>query len=141
MTQDAISRDVIRDLLPVYLAGACSRDTRQLVEAYLKAHPDFAADLDERLTDVLPSGMNGQFDRMELKALIQAKRHLRARSIFMGSAIFFSLLPFSFKVVDGEFSWLLAGEPVALLFCGLMAAGFWVGYAVSQRKLKVTGLV
>ena len=40
-----ISRDVVKDLIPVYLSGDASADTRTLVESYLKTDPELAADV------------------------------------------------------------------------------------------------
>ena len=40
-----ITRDVINDLLPVYLAGDASADTRALLEDYLRRDPALAADV------------------------------------------------------------------------------------------------
>jgi anti-sigma factor RsiW len=37
-----ITRDVILDLLPLYLAGEVSADTRALVENYVKTDPELA---------------------------------------------------------------------------------------------------
>lgn len=37
-----VTKNVILDLLPLYLAGEVSSDTRKLVEAYLEDHPDVA---------------------------------------------------------------------------------------------------
>lgn len=37
-----ITRDVILDLLPLYLADEVSADTRSLVEGYLKTDPELA---------------------------------------------------------------------------------------------------
>ena len=40
-----ISRDVVKDLIPVYLAGDASSDTQALVESYLKTDPELAGDV------------------------------------------------------------------------------------------------
>ena len=40
-----ISRDVVKDLIAVYLAGDASADTRALVESYLKTDPELAGDV------------------------------------------------------------------------------------------------
>ena len=40
-----ISREVVKDLIPVYLAGDASADTRTLVESYLKTDPELANDV------------------------------------------------------------------------------------------------
>lgn len=37
-----ITRDIIQDLLPIYLAGEASKDTAALVEQYLKTDPELA---------------------------------------------------------------------------------------------------
>ena len=41
-----ISRDVVKDLIAVYLAGDASADTRALVESYLKTDPELARDVE-----------------------------------------------------------------------------------------------
>ena len=53
-----ITRDVILDLLPLYLAGEVSEDTRSLVENYLVEDPKLAA-------------IAARFDEMELENNIQ----------------------------------------------------------------------
>ena len=40
-----ISRDVVKDLIPVYLAVEASADTQALVESYLKTDPELAGDV------------------------------------------------------------------------------------------------
>ena len=40
-----ITRDVVKDLLTVYLADEASADTRRLIEAYLETDPALAADV------------------------------------------------------------------------------------------------
>ena len=42
-----ITRDVITDLLPVYLSGEASADTKALVELFLKDDPEFAKLIEE----------------------------------------------------------------------------------------------
>jgi hypothetical protein len=37
-----VTRDVVLDLLPLYLAGEASEDTQNLVQAYLEQDPDLA---------------------------------------------------------------------------------------------------
>lgn len=43
----AISRNVIMDLLPVYLAGECSEDTRVLIEEYLQSDKELTQMVNE----------------------------------------------------------------------------------------------
>ena len=37
-----ISRDIVKDLIAVYLAGDASADTRAFVESYLKTDPELS---------------------------------------------------------------------------------------------------
>src|SRR6185503_10045522 len=43
-----VTQNVVTDLLPLYLAGEASDDTRALIEAYLKQNPTFAAEVREQ---------------------------------------------------------------------------------------------
>ena len=49
-----ISRDVILDLLPLYLADEVSEDTRTLVEKYLETDPELAEIAEQQRTMGLP---------------------------------------------------------------------------------------
>jgi hypothetical protein len=49
----SISKSVILDLLPVYLAGDASPETRALVEEYLRQDPDLASRIREQWTQAL----------------------------------------------------------------------------------------
>lgn len=50
-----VTKDVVLDLLPVYLAGEASADTRALVEEYLHHDPDLAQRMRQQLTEGLGS--------------------------------------------------------------------------------------
>ncbi len=139
MKNVTITSEIVRDLLPAYLSGTASLGTTQLVDDYLKKHPEFLESMDSRLENV-PGRKEGD-GQVELKALERVRRMIRRKSIFMGSAIFFSFLPFSFMVGKEGFRWLFAGEPLMMGFFGLMAVVFWIGYFVTKGKLKVTDIV
>lgn len=49
----SVSKSVILDLLPVYLAGDASPETRALVEEYLRQDPDLAARIREQWRQAL----------------------------------------------------------------------------------------
>ena len=87
-----ITKDVVKDLVAVYLAGEASADTRALVEERLRADPDLAAQVDRaRRLEVpavaLPS------PTVEKRAFDRTRRRLRGRGILLGAAIYFSTLP------------------------------------------------
>ena len=97
-----ITRDVVRDLLTVYLAGEASADTRRLVEDYLATDPVLAADvvraqgrpLDLPVTPAPPPSA-------EKHALDATRQLLKNRTSTLAIACLFTLLPFSF-VFEGS---------------------------------------
>lgn len=138
--------DVIRDLLPLYLAGEASPATRALVEQHLAADPELArlaaaaAQDDSRLAragrEVVAAPVN-----VEKTALETTRRLLRRRSRLMGLAIALTLLPFSFAF-DGHQVRLFFFESSPWFCASMLAAGaaLWIAYWRVSRRLRVTGL-
>jgi hypothetical protein len=88
-----INRDVILDLLPLYLANEVSAETRTLVEKYLENDPDLAH-IAERLAAIelskdIPVPLT-QEDEME--AYKEAKRLLFWRTVVVAVVISATLL-------------------------------------------------
>ena len=73
-----VSRDVILDLLPVYLAGEGSPATRELVEAFLKEDPELAQHVRlqwaENFRRIAPSTLPPE---LELRALSRTRARTR----------------------------------------------------------------
>jgi anti-sigma factor RsiW len=88
-----VTRDVILDLLPLYLADEVSADTRALVEKYLETDPELADVAREsaamELSEDVPVPLSKE-DQME--AYKEAKRLLFQRTIFWAGLIAFALL-------------------------------------------------
>jgi len=83
-----VTRDVIQDLLPLYLADEVSGDTRTLVEEYLETDPEFA----NELRDLAETGFPGDVpvpltkeDQME--AYKEARRLIFLRTVILAVAI------------------------------------------------------
>jgi len=92
-----ITRNVILDLLPIYVANEASADTRALVESYLAGDPE-AANLAKELAKMetmgdVPVPLNKE-DAME--AYREAKRLMFRRTV-----IFAALIAFGFLCVLG----------------------------------------
>jgi len=88
-----ITRNVILDLLPLYLAGEVSADTRALVEQYLESDPELANIAKESAAIELPKDIPVPLlkeDQME--AYKEAKRLLFQRTIIWAALIAFALL-------------------------------------------------
>jgi len=132
-----VTRDVILDLLPVYLAGEASHDSRELVEAHLAADPQLAklaerANAQQRLEDVdVPLTVED-----EMKAFQMTKLLMRQHNIFLPLALVFTLLWVAYLIADAVTGALSIGGGVALFF---VAAFFWIGflnimYQLNQRQ-------
>jgi anti-sigma factor RsiW len=82
-----VSREVILDLLPLYLSDEASPDTRTLVEQQLAADPDLArlaAQWQQRLPQVPPPPVNPDAEALAYR---EAKRQLANRVVTLAAAI------------------------------------------------------
>jgi len=88
-----ITRDVILDLLPLYLADEVSADTRTLVEQYLETDPELARVAERSaalgLAQDIPIPLTRE-DRME--AYREAKRLMFLRNVILAIIISFTIL-------------------------------------------------
>jgi anti-sigma factor RsiW len=132
-----VTRDVVKDLLAVYLAGEASGDTRALVEDWLRSDPELAAQVDHARRLELPA-VAAPAPTVERRALDRTRRYLRWRSVVLGAAIYFSSLPFSVTFDSQGFSGLLlhdwSGRAVAIS----IAAVFWAVFWRMSRRLPMT---
>lgn len=136
-----VTRDVIRDLLPLYQAGEASRDTRELIEAFLAGDPVLAAEArDSQAAVVLPEPPAGSMSNGRA-ALEETRRLLKRRQLFFGLALAFTLIPFSFAFSDGRIAWFMWRDATDLagVFTG-MAIGCWIGYFRARAQLRVAGM-
>ena len=121
-----VTRDIVRDLLPVYLAGEASADTRAVVEEYLAA--------DSQLREVVES--SGSWSpppieapaSLEERSLERTRRLLGRKSFWLGFALTFSFVP------------LLLPLPWLADLVMLIGFGGWTAFLITCRKLNATGL-
>ena len=72
-----VTRNVILDLVPVYLAGEASADTRQLMDEYMKQDAELAREVREKVMSNLASVAPPMLPpELELKALARTRRVL-----------------------------------------------------------------
>ncbi len=144
-----ITRDVVTDLLPLYVAGEASADTRAIVEAYIRVDPEVAAQV-AALGEVgaaLGAGASrdavghGVGREAGLAALGATKRLLRRRTWLMAAAIFCSGLPFTVAGgSDGIRFFMLRDAPGAAVLLLAGAVILWGLFALTARRLRVSGL-
>jgi len=137
-----VTRDVITDLLPLYLAGEASAGTRALLEDYLRENPEFASTVREAtqrgaaLLETAPLGAPSH--DAEKATLERVRRFNRRRSVLLALTFGFGLTAFAFSFDGNQIRWILMGDSPwqALLF--LMAAfGCSVAYLAMGRRLRV----
>ncbi len=138
-----ITRDVIMDLLPVYLSGEAGEDTRALVEAYCEHDTELGNVLEARGKDPFGDDDTPQpNEEIEMKALRHAKKMLRNRSIVLGLAIFFSLTPFSFIFTNEQgMRWIVLEGPIwyPATYLGFALLS-WATYVIMKHRMQSTGL-
>jgi anti-sigma factor RsiW len=88
-----VTRNVILDLLPLYLAGEASPDTQALVENYLETDKELAeaaklaTAMNKREGTPLPITREAQ-----MQAYKQAQKRILQRTVLLGTAIAFGIL-------------------------------------------------
>lgn len=134
-----VTRDVILDLLPLYLANEASADTRALIERYLEQDPELARLVKEK-PDELP------FQRTplpltegnELKTLERTKTMLKVQSALLAVALFFSLLPLA-GYQSGQHRWaMLSDFPAGAIVSAVLGVATWVIYFAVKRRLRAS---
>jgi hypothetical protein len=134
-----ISKDVIRDLLPVYVAGEASADTRALVEQSLGSDPGLRAEAEALGTipvaDIAPPAI------LEFSSLKRTQLLLRRRAFLVGFGYLFTTLPLALAGRDWGPVWF--GVPAVRLLstaCIVAAAVGWTAFMRNAKELYGTGL-
>jgi hypothetical protein len=136
-----VTREVILDLLPLYLSGEASQDSIKLVEEFIESNPEFAKQVKSSSNNLFPNNISSpQKKELEMKSLIKTKRMIKLRSYLLGFSIFFTVVPFSFLSIEGKMYWLLLEAPKSAMVYAFFAGIFWIAYFITQKRLQVTGL-
>jgi hypothetical protein len=87
-----ITRNVILDLLPLYLGDEVSADTRALVEEYLETDPELA-NIEEQSAADLPGDIPVPLTKQDkMEAYKKAKLQMNLRTFFLALLISFAFL-------------------------------------------------
>lgn len=133
-----VTREVIMDLIPIYLAGECSPATRALVEEYLQQDPELRAQIGKGLTMApLPSLPPD----LELRSLRRTRGLIGWQRWLFGLAIVFTVLPFSsdFTIKHGrltEARFYGLEHPEFAILSLAIALCLWIAYYVMRRRLR-----
>ena len=131
-----VTKDIINDLMPLYVANECSAATRALVEEYLDRNPAQAEEFRRISNTSFPRGIPVAKELDEARAFRETRRRLRRRSWLMGLAIFFTLAPFSFVATNSTTWWMLRDAPGSAAVYGAIGVGLWLVYALERRRSR-----
>ncbi len=139
-----ISKEVIKDLLPLYASGEASEDTCQLVQQSIEEDPELANLLREmtagdRLLSQKPPVPD--LASAEVRSFQKARLLVRYRSGILGAAIAYTLLPFTFVFSEGRIRWIVLSDmPGAAASSIIIALVLWATYFFLSRKGRKIGL-
>ncbi len=137
-----VTREIVKDLLPLYVSGEASPDSRVLVESFLREDPELARLADAlRAEELAPARGASAPPGAGREALSRAKSLLRRRTRLLAFALLFSGLPLTCAFDQTGVRFLLLRDAPALASASLAVASvLWIAYAVTVRRLRVTGL-
>ena len=132
-----ITRDVVNDLLPAYVSGEASADTRALIEELSAADPDIARLVESaRLESTHLERTDPMLPNLEREIVMRTRGVLRRRSWTLALALLLTLLPFAFTIGNPVTFWMWRDAPGSRLLL-LGAAYFWFDYVRQSRRLRV----
>ncbi len=129
-----VTRNVIKDLFPLYQEGEASEDTKLLVEQFLESDPEFRGQLSASSTaEWRRTNVRLEIDQA-LGTLEKTKRALARQKWLQIFAILFTLAPLSFSFQKGEIQYLVFRDaPLSLIPLWGVAVVLWVSYVRSRR--------
>ena len=136
-----VTREVIVDLLPVYVSGEASPATRSLVEEYMKQDPELAqrvrSQWEENFAKLAPP------PELEMRSLRRTHHLLALQKWLFGIGIgfFATSLSFRFSSVGGHIQgphFLFFDDPLAFVGCIAPGLACWIGYFIIRRRLRAT---
>lgn len=126
-----LSRNIIIDLLPTYIAGEASEETRRLVEEYAARDPQIAELLrsDTLRGTPLPSGIEAPED-LEMKTIRRVRRGIRRQMLYVALATASLLLvPLVAMQFTAEVQW----SPFDFILMGILLFGTGLTYVLLTR--------
>jgi hypothetical protein len=136
-----LPREVMNDLLTIYLAGEASPATRTLVETYAREDADFAHSLNASQSLDLPAFEVPDQDRKRLQTLKLVRQYIFLRTLFLAMGIAFTLIPFSLTIQNGAVTFLLLRDSPGLGYAFLsIAAASWTAFYIMRREIRKAGL-
>jgi predicted anti-sigma-YlaC factor YlaD len=141
-----VTRDVIIDLLPLYLAGEASPATRALVEEYLEQDPELARRVRQQSAESFATTtLSDLAPELELKSLRRTRQLLGWQRWLFGFAIGFTAVSLTSQLSfeSGrltDFHFLMRDYPLQFGVCATLAIVCWLAYFHIRRRLRTSAL-
>jgi len=138
-----VTREVILDLIPIYLAGEASPATRALIDEFLRQDPELAQRVRNLSADSLATITQAPLSSdIELRSLRRARALIGWQKWLFGLGITFTALLLSneFSFEGGrlrEFHFLIRDYPAPFGIFAVLALICWIGYYAIRRRLRV----
>jgi hypothetical protein len=141
-----VTQNVVMDLLPVYLSGEASSDTKELVEEFMQQYPEIASAVEaqkrefDSQRDLLEPAGAPSADH-ELRTLLETRSVIERQKWSMSIALMLTAFPFSFVFNGGHLTFLIVrDQPLLAAASWFGAAILWIQYLIARRRLRVAGL-
>jgi len=138
-----VTREVILDLIPIYLAGDASPATRALIDEYLRQDPELAQRVGTLSVNSLAATKQPPLSSdIEVRSLRRARALIGWQKWLFGLGITFTALSLSNETsFDGgrlrEFHFLIRDYPTQFGTFAALALICWVSYYIIRRRLRV----
>jgi hypothetical protein len=138
-----VTREVILDLIPVYLAGEASPATRLLIDEYLRQDPELAQRVRTLAADNLANIKQSPLSSdIELRSLRRARALIGWQKWLFGLGITFTALSLSneFSFEGGrlrEFHFLIRDYPAQFGTFAALALICWISYFAIRQRLRI----
>lgn len=136
----SIPKEVILDLLPVYLAGEASPPTRAWLEEQLARDPELADQIRRSRSDPFGQALPPLPPELELRSLRRTHRLMALQRWLFGFGIAFSATALSFQVSFPplKLRLLLLDDPAHLGPFLVAGVACWTAYYLLRRRLRAT---
>jgi len=136
----SIPKEVILDLLPVYLAGEVSPVTRVWLENHLAQNPELAEQVRRERSQSFDGALPALPPELELRTLRRTRRTIALLRWLFGLGMAFSAVALSLELSFHPFKLrlLLLDYPAQLVPCVAFGVACWIAYFVLRRRLRTT---
>ena len=136
----SIPKEVILDLLPIYLAGEVSPATRAWLENYLALNPELAEQVRQQRSQSFDRALPPFPPELELRTLRRTRRTITLLRWLFGLGMAFSAIALSLELSFRPFKLrlLLLDYPAQLGPCLAVGVAFWTAYFVLRRRFRTT---